>query len=50
MHKIALKEGIGLAKITGGECEGYVNEGEEPCDICKDCKLHEDYFFTHDKE
>jgi len=38
--KKAIKQSIGECGIEDGKCQGYINEGEEPCRQCIGCKLN----------
>jgi hypothetical protein len=40
LRKKAIHEGIGDCGTENGKCLGYANEGGEPHDTCKECKLH----------
>ena len=50
LRKICINSGIGDCgtDINTGKCEGYASvgangDGDEPCDICKGCKLNTNY-------
>lgn len=42
--KKAVKNGIGECGSENGKCIGYAGEdGDEPCNACKECKLNAMY-------
>lgn len=48
--KKAIKIGLGKCETENGKCLGYANSGEEPHEICQECKLNIYYKDSHDNE